>query len=130
LEDYKLLATSKISFFKNGAIIQEGYCLRSPLCKKICPVSSNCCEKCSIALSENKKSLDARLKRINEKIITKSNKPLTLLEELVKNADKEKPHYSETAKSFFLGLQCFGTKRTLELMTTFGLKPPSSKIFS
>jgi len=46
--------------------------------------------KCFIALSENKKSLGVRLKRINEKIITKSNRPLTLLEELVKNADKEK----------------------------------------
>jgi len=90
LEDYKFLATSKSSFFKNRVIIQEGYFLRSPLCKKIYPISSNCCGKCFIALSENKKSLGVRLKRINEKIITKSNKPLTLLEELVKNADKEK----------------------------------------
>ena len=95
-------------------------------CKKICPISSNCCGK---DLSENKKSLDVRLKKINEKIIRKSKKPLTLFEKLVGNADKEKLHYSETVKSFFLGLQCFGTKRTLELMTTFGLKPPSSERF-
>jgi len=111
LEDYKLFATSKSSLFKNGMIIQERYCLRSPLCKKICPISSNCCEKLFIALCENKKSLDARLKRINEKIITKSKKPLTLLEELVKNADKEKPSLFRNCKVFFLGSSMFWNQK-------------------
>ena len=127
MEDYKLLATSKISFFQNGAIIQENETLRSPLCKKICPVISKYCENCSIANSENKKSLDARLKRIKDKIETNSTKHPTLLEELIKNANKEKPRYSETAKSFFLGLQSLGTKKTLELISTFGLKSPSAR---
>ena len=83
------------------------------------------CIECENALNLEFQNLKKIEKRFENDDKREKETPRSLLEELEENASKNCPHWSDNAKNFFVSLYYFGSKRSLDLMKSFGLNPPS-----